>query len=239
MRPVTAEKLLHYVTQVGVAVLFCYLAKDVVTRQEQHGRIIASSRREDKLGVREHIQKWHITSWHWSALSPTDIVASNKQTRSLARCMFLFRKGVIDRIQGRAPVPTPSPLQRFVIITSLLVAVIIVVIVILTSLDQNSYFPQGKSNITIWHWIDLFGSFQLRDLIHWMHISSLDSRALVKELLSFLRSTHNNHHPSHRSHHHRCHCHFHKCFWGFLESQSNLKRILLITLILVIIVIIS
>jgi len=57
MRPVTAEKLLHGITQVGVLVMFAYLAKDVVDRQEQHGRIIASSRREDKLGVREHIQK--------------------------------------------------------------------------------------------------------------------------------------------------------------------------------------
>jgi len=57
MRPVTAEKLLHGLTQVGVLVVLGYLAKDVVTRQEQHGRIIASSRREDKLGVREQIQK--------------------------------------------------------------------------------------------------------------------------------------------------------------------------------------
>lgn len=63
--------------------------------------------------------------------------------------MFLFRKGDIDRIQGTAPVPTPSPRQRFVIIISLLVAVIIFVIVILTSLDQDSYFLQAKSNITI------------------------------------------------------------------------------------------
>ena len=63
--------------------------------------------------------------------------------------MFFLRKGDIERIQGRAPVPTPSSRQRFVIITSLLVAVIIVVIVILTSLGQDSYFPQVKSNITI------------------------------------------------------------------------------------------
>jgi len=62
--------------------------------------------------------------------------------------MFFFRKGARERIQGRAPVPTPSPRQRFLIITSPLVAVVIVAIVILTS-GQDSFFPQVKSNITI------------------------------------------------------------------------------------------